>query len=294
MSEPTTSDSIPPASATAAADAADEPQSQAQEGATDPAASKPTIERGKSSSGIGQSMRRLSLSSTGRSIRQRSSEIFASTLKMFQRTSGQAGASVEMLRGDSGSDFEGYATVHRGGGTGSLDSIFNPCSSCSCCLWRKESPRFLLIKGYHCFVFDDEGCTSPRYAIELIHRRAVVQPNHASLIPRVPHPGTTHDATYTTVHLETSLGDVEYTMTFAGGSDSIESLSRRFRDAVSVASVEASTDEARKRLGHEALLNKRASVRFAQTVGKTKAKEQPEAPVSPGEIMAGMPSMGYN
>ncbi|KAL3764755.1 hypothetical protein ACHAW5_006626 [Stephanodiscus triporus] len=284
MSEPATSDSIPPApSAAAAAD--DEPQSQAQEEAT--AAAKPTIARGKSS----LSMRRLSLSSTGRSIRQRSSEIFAWTLKMFQSTSGQAGASVEMLRGDSGSDFEGYATVHRGGGTGSsLDSIFNPCS----CLKRKEGPRFLLIKGYHCFVFDDEGGTSPKYAIELIHRRAVVQPKHASIIPRVPHPGTTHESTYTTVHLETSLGDVEYRMTFAGDPDSVDALARRFRDAVSTASVEASTDQARKRLGHEGLSNKRASLRFAQTVGATKAKEQPEAPVSPGEIMAGMPSMGYN
>ena len=237
------------------------------------------------------SMRRLSshLGQSARSFRRRSSEIFASTLTMFRRTGGRTGASVEMLRGDSGSDFEGRATIQRGEAPLGL---LNPCS----CLRRGNGgPRFLLIKGYHCFVFDSDDSASPRYAIELINRRAVVQPGHAGV---VPHPGAGEgSSSCTTVHLETSLGDVEYRMTFAGGYDGRggDTLASRFVDAVAVASSEASTDQVRTRLGHGGLLNKRASVRYALTVGAAKAKEQPEAPVSVGEIMAGMPSTpGYN
>jgi hypothetical protein len=295
MSEPaSTANSIP--SATTATAAAGEPQaSQAWE--STPASeiapgsqhsSSSATARRRISLGLGSQHSRLGQSA--RSFRRRSSEIFASTLAMFRRSGGKTGASVEMLRGDSGPDFEGYATVQRGEAPLGL----NPFS----CLKKRDKPRFLLIKGYHCFVFDSDDSASPKYAIELVNRRAVVQPAHAGIVPRVPHPGAGEGSLYTAVHLETSLGDVEYRITFAGEHDDGRgggSLASKFVDAVAVASSEASTDQVRTRLGHGGLLNKRASVKFAQAVGTAKAKEQPEAPVSVGEIMAGMPSpVGYN
>ena len=247
---------------------------------------------GRRTSGMGsqhstRSMRRLStnIGQSARSFRRRSSEIFASTLAMFRRTGGEKGASVEMLRGDSGSAFEGHATVQRGEAP---LGFWNPCS---CFRKRGDRPRFLLIKGYHCFVYDPDDSSSPRYAIELVNRGAVVQRQ----------PGHHHRAeggeegappsSRTSVRLETSLGDVEYRMTFATAA-----LASRFVDAVAVASSEASADQVRTRLGHGGLLNKRASVRFAQAVGTAKARDQPEAPVSAVEIMAGMPTpmVGYN
>ena len=241
--------------------------------------------------------------------------MLSSTLKMFRRTGGKSGASVEMLRGESGSDFEGYATVHRGGG--GMTGLF------SCCLGGSSGEKhvYLLIKGYHCFVYDDENGIAPKYAIELIHRKAVIVPtSHDSFVPRVPHPGANRDANYATVHLESGLGDVEYRITLLsdprerppandrhqGGGGGIPKKSvdgdatawspaTRFVSAVTRASSEASTDEVRTRLGHGGLLNRRASVKFAQEIGNAKAKDQPDAPVSASEIMAGMPvtPIGY-
>ena len=289
MSEPSsTADNTPPAAA-----AADEPQAAQAVPTAASDTGRGSSQHGgrRKSAGMGsqhstRSMRRLStnIGQSARSFRNRTSEIFASTLAMFRRTGGATGASVEMLRGDSGSAFEGHATVQRGGAPLGL---WNPCS----CFRKGDRPRFLLIKGFHCFVYDSDDSSSPRYAIELINRRAVVQPGH--------HHGASGEGSSSSrtsvVHLETSLGDVEYRMTFAGG-DGDDALASRFVDAVAVASLEASTDQVRTRLGHGGLLNKRASVRFAQAVGTAKAKDQPEAPVSAGEIMAGMPTpmVGYN
>ena len=280
MSEPSsTADNTPPAIATA-----DEPQAaQAVASDTGPGGSS-QHGSGRRTSGMGsqhstRSMRRLStnVGQSARSFHKRSSEIFASTLAMFRRTGGGKGASVEMLRGDSGSAFEGRATVQRGEAPLGL---WNPCS---CFRKGGDRPRFLLIKGYHCFVYDSDDSSSPRYAIELANLGAVVQ--------RQPGHHRAEGGEETSVRLETSLGDVEYRMTFATAT-----LASRFVDAVAVPSSEASTDQVRTRLGHGGLLNKRASVRFAQAVGTAKAKDQPEAPVSVGEIMAGMPTpmVGYN
>ncbi|KAL3808431.1 hypothetical protein ACHAXA_003838 [Cyclostephanos tholiformis] len=294
MSETAASDATP----RTAANVTDGPKAQARMDDDVRPPSRSTSYRRNLAASASASARRLSRS--GRSIRQRSSEIFASTLKMFRKTGGREGASVGMLRGDSGSDFEGYATVHRGGGTRYFDVQSN------------GKHVFLLIKGYHCFVYDDEDGDSPRYAIELIHRRAVLRPSHDSFVPRVPHPGAREDSTYATVNLESSLGDVEYRITLVSSdrdghhhhhhhhhhgattSTDVASTATRFVDAVTRASAEASNDEVRTRLGHAGLLNRRASVRFAQEIGNAKARDQPDAPASAAEIMAGMPiTPGY-
>lgn len=223
------------------------------------------------------------------SFKQRRSSLFAAARASFYRTRGQSGASVETLRGTSGADFEGYATVNRGAEESFLDLF-----SCMSCFGTNDGTYFLLIKGYHCFVFKDEEATSPKYAIELMNRKAVLQPSHATLIPRVPHPGVGRDATYATVHLETSLGDVVYKFTFANqtadAAKGKKSKAGEFCGAVAVASNNASTEQVRKRLGHEGLLNKRSSVKYANTIGMAKAKDQPEAPLGAGELLAGMPT----
>lgn len=222
---------------------------------------------------------------------KRRSSLFAAARASFVRTRGQSGASVETLRGTSGADFEGYANVHRGAGSG--DEFFDMSLCCfASCFGKKDGLYFLLIKGYHCFVFKDEDGKSPKYAIELMNRKAVIQPSHSSFIPHVPHPGAEGDTTYTTIHLETGLGDVEYKFTFANtNKDGSSSKASAFCAAVSTASSEASTEQVRKRLGHEALLkSKRSSVRYANNIGVDKAKEQPEAPLGAGEVLSGMPA----
>lgn len=222
------------------------------------------------------------------SMRRRSSGIFAAARASFYRSKGQSGASVDTLRGNSGADFEGYATVFRGDGEGVL--ILCDFTNLFSCCKKKDGLYFLLIKGYHCFVFKDEEGKSPTYAIELMNRKAVIQPKHDSFVPRVSHPGAGHDTTYTTIHLENSLGDIEYKFTFANMDDG---LATSFCNAVSIASNQASTEEVRKRLGHDQLLTKRGSVRYANTIGAAKMKDQPDVPVGAGEIMAGMPAPGY-
>lgn len=137
-------------------------------------------------------------------------------------------------------------------------------------------------------MFENEDSKSPKYAIELINRQAVIQPSHDTIIPHVPHPGAAHDTGYTTVHLETSLGDVEYKFTFANME---KNTATEFCSAVTVASNDASAEKVRERLGHDKLLNKRASMRFANAVGAAKAKDQPDAPVTSAEVMAGMPTV---
>ncbi|KAL9185047.1 hypothetical protein ACHAXT_002824 [Thalassiosira profunda] len=272
MTDETTPQAAAPPAAEAEKSAADAPSRKASTG---------SLSASKDSAGA--SKRNSLLGSTRDSMRRRSSGLFAAARASFYRSRGQSGASVETLRGTSGADFEGYATVHRGDADGML-ALFD-CSGLFCCK-KKDGLFYLLIKGYHCFVYKDENGKSPKYAIELMNRRAVIQPSHGGIIPRVPHPGAGNETTYTTIHLETGLGDVEYKFTFANMDDNLAS---QFCTAVSVASNEASTEQVRKRLGHEKLLTKRSSVKYANAIGAAKAKDQPDAPVGAGEVLAGMP-----
>ena len=132
-------------------------------------------------------------------------------------------------------------------------SLFD-CSSLLLCggMTKKDTERFLLIKDYHCFVFDNDEGMSPKYAIELMNRKAFIGtlsilPTSATKKPKAPR----QDPTYTTVHLETNMGDVDYKITF---SDCF--LASKFCDAVTKASSNMTTDKVRTRLGHDILVNK--------------------------------------
>jgi len=219
------------------------------------------------------------------SFRQRTSSLLASARASFVRSRrAPTGASVATLRGTAGADFEGHATVHRGGDAGLFD-----CGCLPSCGKKRDGLRFLLIKGSACFVFRDEEGQSPEYAIGLAGLKAVARPGHASLLPHVPHPGAGHDATYATVHLETALGDVEYQFTFVDDAKD-DGLAAKFCTAVAAAAAAAATEMARERLGHGRLLSKRSSVRYAEGIAQDKAKAQPDKPVGAGEILAEMPS----
>ena len=254
-----------------------EPQSK-EESATDTAgpdvsASATTV--GASNSSALHSTRRRS------SMQKRRSSLFQRARASFYRSRGQSGASVETLRGTSGSDFEGFALVERCSG----EDFSISCNPFSCCCGQKDGLYFLLIKGYHCFVFKDEDSVAPKFAVELNHRKAVLQPKH--------------DANHCVINLEASLGSVEYKFTFAKSyldeNDTVttpDAKASAFVAAVAAAASAAQTDEVRTRLGHGGLLNKRSSVRYANNIGLAKAKEQPEKPVGMGEVMREMPVAG--
>jgi hypothetical protein len=102
------------------------------------------------------------------------------------------------------------------------------------------------------------------YAINLAHLTAKVKSNR-------------------TVDLETSLGDVEYEVTFAT-SENAELFAR----VVTTQAAVGEADEVRKRLGHEHLLNKRSSLRYAESVASKKIEEAPDAPSSNDDVLAGV------
>lgn len=190
----------------------------------------------------------------------------------FYRSGGDRGATVETLRGQHGADFEGYALVHRGetGGCG--------------CFGGKNLEKLILIKGPFCFVFEHEKDLAPKYAISLAHLKAKKQEQSHSLGPGL----TT---------LETSLGDVEYEINFQG-----EEEAKTFVTTANKQAAKGESQEVRKvclvmvgdyiltiqqpsflinffllqRLGHEHLLNKRSSIRFAEQVALKKVQDQPE------------------
>ncbi|KAL3802647.1 hypothetical protein HJC23_011971 [Cyclotella cryptica] len=268
MSEPATTDP-----AAAATTTTTKPQSQ-----EDPA-SKPT-DLSASAVTIGASNRTTTSATHRSSTKKRRSSLFERARASFYRSRGQTGASVETLRGTAGADFEGYALVERCSAEEAFEC--NPLRFCCCCCGNKDGMYFLLVKGYHCFVYSDEEGISPKFAVELSHRKAVVvQP--------------ARDAHCATVHLETSLGDLEYKFTFSrvheDGNEDLAPATRAaaFVEAVSSAADAAQTEEVRTRLGHQNLLNKKSSVRYANAIGMAKAKDQPDAPVGMGEVLREMP-----
>jgi hypothetical protein len=162
----------------------------------------------------------------------------------FRRSGGERGADVETLRGVSGADFEGYATITRGEGGG-------------CCSGGSDnSEKLILMKGPHVFVFKNEEEKAPKYAVDLAHTKATKK-------------GLSHGSYVVT--LETNLGDVEYVMNFKE-----ETIADQFVEAATEQAKIGETEEIRKRLGHEDLMARSKSVKYASTVAKDKIKNQPE------------------
>mmetsp|Transcript_32020 Transcript_32020/g.75289 ORF Transcript_32020/g.75289 Transcript_32020/m.75289 type:complete len:242 (+) Transcript_32020:203-928(+) len=166
----------------------------------------------------------------------------------FRRSGGERGADIETLRGTHGPDFEGYATINRKGGGG---------ISCGCFGGGDENDeKIILVKGAYCFVFGKESDPAPKYAVACAHMKAVTQsPSHGV------HPVT----------IESALGDVDWELGFEK-----KELAEEFVDVFRKKAAEGEADEVRKRLGHENLLQKRSSVKYAESVGEKKLEDQPE------------------
>mmetsp|Transcript_21516 Transcript_21516/g.59772 ORF Transcript_21516/g.59772 Transcript_21516/m.59772 type:complete len:242 (+) Transcript_21516:117-842(+) len=166
----------------------------------------------------------------------------------FRRSGGERGADIETLRGTHGPDFEGYATINRKGGGG---------ISCGCFGGGDENDeKIILVKGAYCFVFGKESDPAPKYAVACAHMKAVTQsPSHGV------HPVT----------IESALGDVDWELGFEK-----KELAEEFVDVFRKKAAEGEADEVRKRLGHDNLLQKRSSVKYAESVGEKKLEDQPE------------------
>jgi len=176
------------------------------------------------------------------------SSFFRLKILDFRRSGGETGADLNTLRGKHGPDFEGFATIRRAGGTG---------VSCGCFGGNDDKKeKTILIKGAYCFVFSKESDPSPKYAISLAHMKAKMQsPSH----------GIHH------VTIETMLGDVDWELGFG-----LKQIAQQFADAFLHQAAIGEADEVRKRLGHDKLVNKRSSVKYAESVAQKKLEDQPE------------------
>jgi len=116
-------------------------------------------------------------------------------------------------------------------------------------------------------VFADENDPAPKYAISLAYMRPVISENDKKA-----------------VMLETSLGDLEYKFLF-----NEESLAEQFKKVVHKEATQAECQIQRKKLGHGNLIDRTASVKYAESVAQKKEKDCPEAPVDSAQILASMP-----
>ena len=168
---------------------------------------------------------------------------------MLYRSGGKRGASAEKLRGTSGADFEATGRIHRTGegiGCGCFGASFD------------NSDVLILVKGPFVFVFASETSSSPKYAISLNQLQAKSKDAEHGRFPVV---------------LESTLGDSQYEVTFEQAD-----TANKFTNVVKKQSASAERAEIKKRLGHEHLLTKRSSVKFAEQIANEKIKEAPPKP----------------
>jgi hypothetical protein len=197
------------------------------------------------------------------SMKARRSSLFQRARMSFYRSKGARGADIDTLRGTRGADFEGTGRVSRG------------VEGARCLCWGGggddgTKDRLVLVKGPFCFIFASEDAPAPKYAIGLQYMRPEVK--------------TAGQFGRPVVLLKDNLGDTQYEVNFPSEDDA-----SRFAKAVTDQAKAAETEEVRKRLGHEHLLNKRASVRYAESIAKKKVNDQPDKPVSAQELISTMP-----
>lgn len=131
------------------------------------------------------------------------------------RSGGERGADVDALRGTHGPDFESEALIHRGGPGG-----------CNCFGGSKPKQQLLLIKGPFVFVFAHESDKAPKYAISLATLKAKSQGGS----------GSAHLVT-----LETTLGDVEYEISFKA-----ENIAKEFVEVAKKQAAVGESEQVRK------------------------------------------------
>ena len=123
---------------------------------------------------------------------------------------------MESLRGKHGPNFEGYAIINRGAeGVG-----------CGCFGRKDMKERLILIKGPFIFVYNSENEKAPKYAVSLAHLNAVSKGTHGGS---------------NMVTLETTLGDVEYEVSFKE-----KNIANQFIETVNEQAVAGEVEEQRK------------------------------------------------
>jgi hypothetical protein len=179
--------------------------------------------------------------------KKRRSSLLSMARQSFVRSGGERGASVETLRGKK-ADFEGTAIVKRGDGDGVSCGCFGSSVRTDVINYvetgalplilasrlQDSDEVLVLIKGPFLFVFKNQTSQSPKYAVPLAHLHATVKGEGHVL--------ATHG--YTSVNLETALGDVEYVVMFhtAGNLE----VATTFANVVNQQAATGEADEVRK------------------------------------------------
>jgi hypothetical protein len=141
-----------------------------------------------------------------------------------------------VLRGSIGADFENHGRISQD--MGGMD--------CGCFGGGEGNrERLILVKGPFCFVFVNEKSPSPKFVVALKEMQV-----HLKL-----------PASLRQVLMEPTFDGAEYELTFA-----TETIAQEFVDAARVQHHAAATDCVRHRLGHDHLLDKTESYRYAEAV----------------------------
>lgn len=199
---------------------------------------------------------------------QRKSSIFGSIKTLLKKKPTAQGASVAILRGNSGADFEGPAKVRR--------EDYTPGCMCYSNDKSASKVRYVLIKGNSCFVFSSKEDTSPKFAIPLCHLKVELEE---------PQRDQTAEVIF-----KSGLGDVEYRFTFDLKEN--PNAGNDFKKAASAGAAQGTVLKAKERLGHKVQL--RGSVVYAEMISNAKAKDQPEKQDTLGEITDGLAMIGNN
>mmetsp|Transcript_5309 Transcript_5309/g.7935 ORF Transcript_5309/g.7935 Transcript_5309/m.7935 type:complete len:216 (+) Transcript_5309:49-696(+) len=198
----------------------------------------------------------MKLNASNKSSTTQRGSIFSKARNSIFRSKGERGADVKTLRGLTGADFEGEVRVTRG-----RTNLF------SCICGGKElvnKKRYIMIKGPNLFVFADMDAPSPKYAIELAHKKIERCTNQQI------------------VYLDDGLGTVQYEFKFNLHSD--PGIAEEFVVALRKQIAAGNVYEVKEGLGHHPESGRSKSVTFATTIAEKKVKEQPVS-VSVAEVL---------
>jgi hypothetical protein len=185
--------------------------------------------------------------------------------KSLIRTGGARGADADTIRGNTGADFEGNATIYRA----SIDSIPCLCFSSSALLRKEKSTEcLLLIKGPFCFVYNLCDESSPKYAVALQSIKPMVE-----------------QETIVVLKSSVEITNSQYEVKFKNNE-----TAAKFAKVVLEQASSAQAQMVRKKLGHTALIQTRSSIAYAETVALRKIDDQPSEPITTQEILSNFPA----
>lgn len=145
---------------------------------------------------------------------------------------------VEMLRGEQGSDFECYAAIFRGAPEKNILKVLLPCIYDERdFISYSEVKKYMLIKAGTCFVYMEKTDPSPLYAIPLEDFSAILEDpdkpdKHSATISPVPGTNKSRDGMVTVLLKYPGTGKQAYQFTFDTKTLD-KSFPKRFMELVS-------------------------------------------------------------